>query len=404
MRILIYSNHFLPHIGGIEFVTHNLATALYQMGHDVTVAVPTYDRHVHKLVLPYKQIFIKLFPKIPRMLFISLIILKEHLLQRYDIIHAQTAYGTGYEALFLKKILNIPLIITPQGGDIYTYEPLNYGLRLKKKVEKRLRVAIQCADVVTSASEKMIKTLNDLGYKHDHFTLYNGTCLSFFSNTEHQRTITRKEMNICDNKLVLISVGRNSPIKGYKILLEALRILKEKSINKEWMCILAGKNVHCLKNDIDKFSLQKEVLLRSDLPIEYSDQGIPMAPSKTIISLLCASDIFISPALSGGFELSTPDAFAAGLPVIIGDNNGSCDLIRMRNAGLIVRNGDADEFASAIHNLIKDDDLRFKYRKNALLTAPELDWHNIALESLKIYKSILGNDAENVKCKVQTEA
>jgi glycosyltransferase involved in cell wall biosynthesis len=295
----------------------------------------------------------------------------------------------------LRKFINVPIVITPQGGDVFTFLPLKYGNMLKeKKTRLKTEFTIKTADAITHSSLKMKKVLADLSYEGKSYYIPNGTWLSYFPRTV--RDACREKLHIPPDSLVFISVGRNSPIKGYHMLLRALSLLKSKlKTNMNWRMIIIGKNAEDLKNDILDLKIYDNVLLKSDIPVEYNEQNIPKVPPGEIVQLLCAADIYVAPALSGGFELSCADAFAAGLPIIIGDNNGSCDFVRAHQAGVVVENGKADAFADAMYTLISDEESRLSMTENVLKAAPNLDWGSIAKQYMRIFRDVAAQRANS---------
>ena len=61
MKICIITSHYLPHIGGVELATYNLANELIKFGHEVHIITPKFSNYneiddggiiLHRLFVP----------------------------------------------------------------------------------------------------------------------------------------------------------------------------------------------------------------------------------------------------------------------------------------------------------------------------------------------------------------
>ncbi|GAJ22296.1 unnamed protein product, partial [marine sediment metagenome] len=63
----------------------------------------------------------------------------EKIKTEFDILHCHFAYPSGYCGVKLKKIFNIPVVITVHGVDIQNKPDINYGIRLNPQIDKKVR-------------------------------------------------------------------------------------------------------------------------------------------------------------------------------------------------------------------------------------------------------------------------
>lgn len=384
MKIAIVTDHFLPHIGGAEYASHCLATALTDRGHQVVVVAPQV-----KMVEPktnyaiIRYINSRFFPPVLAR-YLALATARD--VCKPDIIHAQLIAPAGIGIFPYAKFMNIPLLVSPQGADIHTSLVMNYGLLLNPKYRSKIESLLKRLDAVTYSSRLMKKLLHTHGFRGDHaYYLPNGTVTARFHHQQRQQL--RRALGFADDSVVIVTISRHSPIKGLAQLVQALGHLPPNV--PPWQVVIAGSNVQNLASHINEVGLTDKVRLMSNLPFEFDDCGIPIIPAPAIAELLTASDIYAAPALSGGFELSSADAIAAGLATVIFDENGSKDFIEDATAGIVVPTHDIAAFANALATLIRDEQLRFTMRQNALLASPTLDWKAIAHSVEMIYQSIL---------------
>lgn len=391
VKIAIVTDHFLPRIGGAEYASHCLATALADRGHQITVVAPQLKKNEPKTNYSIiRYINNRFFPSV---LARSIAVATSGIFHKPDIIHAQLIAPAGIGIFPYSRFMNIPLLVSPQGADIHTFPAMNYGLLLNPKYQFKIESLLKRLDAVTYSSRLMKKLLYVHGFRGNHaYYLPNGTVTGRFHHQRRQQL--RRSFGFADDSVVIVAVSRYSPIKGLVQFVQALNRLP--SNLPRWQAVIAGSNVQNLAPQIEEAGLTAKVRLIPNLPFEFDDSGIPIIPSPAIADLLIASDIYAAPALSGGFELSSADAIAAGLATVIFDENGSKDFIEDTSAGIVVPTNDIAAFANALSTIIINKQLRSTMHHNALLAAPALDWKAIAQSVELIYQSILttqGNKA-----------
>ncbi len=389
MKILLVSDHYLPRIGGAEFATHCIADSLTRRGHDVTVMAPDLGDRTD-LKTRYRVVRYSCPRYIPPPLVKMLGLGRRYIRERFDVVHAQLLYPAGYESTWFTRLSGVPLVISPQGADIHTYEPMGYGLLLNPLFRKRTELAVRRADALTYSSPLMRENLRTLGNDLSNcWYLPNGTIVSRFDHS--RRGELRRSLGVPESTTLFVTVSRHSPIKGLSLMLGALAGMKDAA--GEWHAIVAGSNVQKLAGEIAEAGLRDRITLVSDIPVERDSDGIPICPAREIAELLTASDIYVAPALSGGFELSSADAMAAGLPTIIADENGGKDVVERYGAGIVFPTGDVDALRQAMLRLHCEQDERGAMRERALGAAGNLDWDAIAAGAEEIYRNVI--DARN---------
>jgi glycosyltransferase involved in cell wall biosynthesis len=178
-------------------------------------------------------------------------------------------------------------------------------------------------------------------------TIHNGIDTSLFtshSNTSKQQF--RKSLGIPDNVLLLGSVGRLHPSKGFSDLISALVKIKSKLKSVKVIIVGDGKLSNNLKLQVkyDKLSDAIEFIgLRNDVP-----------------DILSALDIFVLPSLWEAFGIAILEAMAAGKPVVATSVGGIPEVVIDGETGILVPASDPDALANAIIRLIEDEELRVK--------------------------------------------
>lgn len=388
MNIAILSDHFLPQIGGGEFIVHYWAEGLAKRGHQVVVPTlrPINQSEDQGMRFSYS---VDRSAQIPYAYTLSRLIqlYRIHHNFKLDIVHANFIYPAGRIGTLIQRWLGVPCVVSGQGSDILVYEPLQYGNLLNPEVlRKTKKVLTQAAGLIFNC-DRVKDRFAELGASPDRmYNLYNGTSLDKMKSD--QRAILRTRYGIGSADVVFITVCRHSPIKGLHVLLEAVRILKDHKT--PFKVMLVGPRVEKLRNAVKENGIEERILIVGELPLEVDTSSqIPNMPSQAVVDHLFASDVFISPSLSGTFELSASDAMAAGRAIIVSDNIGNKDVVENGTNGFVFANGDAQELAGVMKVMLDNPSgIQGMGDKNREL-AKTLDWNYLSGELESIYRKVI---------------
>ncbi len=211
----------------------------------------------------------------------------------------------------------------------------------------------------------------------------NGTHLRRFRGWE--REALRRSFGVSADEVVFLTVNRLSPIKGLPVLLRAAAQLAQ-HFPRGWRLWIAGVGTEALRR-WDTIPAAVEFL--GEMPREYDRSGMPLQPPEALLQRFVAADVYVAPALSGGFELSCADALAAGLPLVICRTNGAQDLVQDFGAGIVVPPADEKALVAALQRLLSCPQERHRMRQAALRAAEVLDWSVLAQRYLELYRWVL---------------
>ncbi|MCS6965784.1 MAG: glycosyltransferase family 4 protein [Candidatus Kapabacteria bacterium] len=382
MHVAILTYHFLPRLGGVEIAVHELATALVAVGLEVSVIAPQIPGDMRP---PYHLVALPQWRGIPRWIRTYRALWDLYRRHPYDVLHVQMLYPAGYDACRFSSQRNIPTVISPQGADIHVYEPLGYGLRLSPRVERRVRIAARRATVVTVSSRLMQREMALLAPQVAERAVYlpNGTWVDRFRGYNRQEL--RLHFGLQPEEVVFITVSRNSPIKGLPLLLRVARRLGAE-FPQGWRLWIIGVGTGELASAAQGIPVE----FIGHIPVERDARGAPIQPPTALAQRLLAADVYVTPAFSGGFELSCADAFASGLPVIICRTNGAQDLVQDYGAGIVVPPADESALLSALRWMILHPVERQAMRHRSCEVAQQLDWKVLAERCHRLYESLRG--------------
>lgn len=382
MHVALLTYHFLPRIGGVEVAVHSLAAALVAQGIEVSVVAPA---AAAGLQLPYRLVPLPRWPGVPRRLRAWAALERLYRVRPYQILHAQMLYPAGADAVWFGRWRKVPVVLTPQGADIHVYEPLGYGLRLRPALERRIRAAVRNAAGLTVSSALMRRELAllDAAAAERALFLPNGTVVERFPVGERERL--RRHFGIEPEEVVFLTVSRNSPIKGLGYLLRAVQQLGQ-DFPSGWRLWVAGVGTGELSAQAAQLP---QVEFLGDVALEYDAAGVPVQPPRALAERFVAADVYVTAALSGGFELSCADALAAGLPLVICYTNGAQDLVQEHGVGVVVPPADERALAEALRSLLLHPAERERMRQRARQVAQGLDWSALAQRCVEFYRQLL---------------
>jgi glycosyltransferase involved in cell wall biosynthesis len=105
-------------------------------------------------------------------------------------------------------------------------------------------------------------------------------------------------------------------------------------------------------------------------------------------ALLSGATAFVFPSLYEGFGLPPLEAMACGTPAIASNRSSLPEVVG--EGGILVEPTDVEALAEAMESLLTDDALRAELRRRALAQAAKFSWKQTALETLAIYRKVVG--------------
>ena len=227
--------------------------------------------------------------------------------EKYDIVHCHTPVAAMCTRLACRKARKkgTKVFYTAHGFHFYKGAPLKNWL-LYYPVEK---ICAKFTDVlITINQEDYTLAQKKLKAKQVEYVPGVGVDVIKFGQTSVNKVAKRKELNIPESALLLLSVGELNKNKNHETVIRAIKDL-------DVYYIIAGKGnlQEHLENIIYECNMTERVKLlgyRSDVAELYQ-----------------TADIFILPSIREGLNVSIIEAMASGLPVICGRIRGNIDLI-----------------------------------------------------------------------------
>jgi glycosyltransferase involved in cell wall biosynthesis len=156
-----------------------------------------------------------------------------------------------------------------------------------------------------------------------------------------------------DGTRIVLNVGRSIRGKNQQLLIKAFSMISREF--PEWKVRIYGADAG-----------NREELIRLANDLGLGGQGEFFDPVVNIDHVYQNADIFAFPSLYEGFPRALGEAASHGLPcLVIEDCIVTSELVRKGQFGFVSKNN-SEEYAMKLKQLITDDDIRQRQRRNAV--------------------------------------
>lgn len=224
---------------------------------------------------------------------------------------------------------------------------------------------VQSSDAVTCVS-RSIKNLVQRNHSRPIDVVHNGVDVS-----EFDYSLKGRENN------TLLYVGRLGPRKGIPRLLTVARYLRDREVDFTLRIVGKGQLEPEIRKTIDNYELHDCV------------EFLGFVDRDELLQLFQQTAIYIHLPEFEGLPTTVLEAMASGAPVIATDVPGCRDVIEHGENGVLVRRNDQAHIADQVSELLRDDERRKEYGKNARDTVEgDFDWTQIGEDYESIYKEV----------------
>ena len=286
-----------------------------------------------------------------------------------EVIHAHWLFPQGTIAAFLGKLLDIPVIITTHGGDVFGLQSSLLG-RIK-------RWSIRNCTAWSSNTRKTAEAVGT-GLPAARVIPMGIDFEKFHSN--HSQTNYLKKDPDC---FILLFVGRLAEKKGVSDLIKAFSLLPAECQKKTELWIIGDGE----KRD----ELVKQVI---DLGINPRVKFWGCIPNEQLPPYYAAADIFIAPSIidsSGDTEgqgVVLLEALASKTAIISTRVGGIEEVIRHGETGILIAPKQPEQLKDAIIQLLKNKPLREKLTRNGVEHVQEYEWKMIGKKFVDLYRFV----------------
>jgi glycosyltransferase involved in cell wall biosynthesis len=382
----MFTNTYLPHVGGVARSVANFTEDLQSLGHRLLVVAPTFpDREAGEdadavLRVPALQNFngSDFSVRIPLPFVIN---------ERIDefrphVIHSHHPFLMGDSAMRAAYRRNLPLVFTHHTlYEQYTHYVSSYSSIMKRfAVELSTLYANLCSQVV-APSTSIAELIAERGVKRPIEVIPTGVDLDFFRREGDKGF--RKDFHIPAEALVIGHLGRLAPEKNLGFLAEAVASAM-KTDERLWFLVVG------------------EGPSKVDIRKTFSDAGLSerlvMAGKQTgedLARAYHAMDLFVFSSKSETQGMVLAEAMACRLPVIALDAPGAREVVRDgENGRLLGEDAESESFSEAIVDFFsgENEETADKWRKESLETASVFSRGESAQKMSALYNRVTEAD------------
>lgn len=293
---------------------------------------------------------------------------KELILNKPDLVHIHSSFGGSFyrklPIIYMASIFKIPIVNHIHGSaiaDLY----INASPKKKKLVEKCFD---KCRYLIVLSEEwkekiSVVKTSTPTVVVENYSVI-------------HKECLCKKTSEI---KQILF-LGFITELKGCFDIPEIVEKVT-RQYDKIKVILAGSGEVKKVQEILKKKKLEKYFIFPGWVKKEEKEK------------LLKTANLFLLPSYTEAMPMSILEAMGYGLPIIASNVGGIPQLVEDGKNGFMVKPGDIDGFATAILNIIKNDDLNYEMGKSSLEKADEkysLEGH---IEKIKVlYEAVLRRD------------
>lgn len=356
LNIAIGTESFPPTIDGISSVAKCYADIINDGLGKATVVVPeipndedykyTYDIYRYKSLFTFGEGYPVGWPFNPKYA-------NDIINMNFDILHSHCPIATSYFFRRINRIKRIPQVLTYHTKYEYDFEARIPTPLIKRRAYGMLLNNIKCADEVWVTSKGTCDSLRKVGYEGDFVVMPNGCDLPKAYCTEAEHDMIRRKHQIPPNIPVLIFVGRMMWYKNIKLILDALKQLKECGRDFRMILIGMGPDENAIKKYAKKILIDDKTIFtgqlydRSELQIYYS-----------------LADLLVFPSVFDTNGLVVREAAASGTPALVVHDSCAAEGITDCETGFLCLES-SRSIARVIDEILDNKDLLNRVGENA---------------------------------------
>lgn len=380
MNILMFTNTFIPHVGGVARSVQGFADEFRKLGHRVLVVAPIFDEvplgETDVIRVPAVQNFNGSDFSVP----VPVSGKVNAALREFApaIVHSHHPFLLGDSALRISASREIPVVFTHHTMyEMYTHYVPGDSPRIKRFVMDLVTGYCNLCNAVIAPSRTVAEEIVRRGVKSPVEVIPTGVRTEIFSAGDGEAF--RKNAGIPADAFVVGHVGRIAPEKNLAFLAGAVaRFLRR---NPKARFLLVGEGP--IKKEIEKM---------------YSDGGLGdrlhslgVMDHPELASAYRGMDVFAFSSRTETQGMVLTEAMAAGTPVVAIDASGVREVVRDGVNGRLLPREDEEEFASALEWVARltpeeREDLAAEIAK----TVEEFSMHRTASKILSLYECLAG--------------
>ncbi|QVK19407.1 glycosyltransferase [Mycoplasmatota bacterium] len=294
----------------------------------------------------------------------------------FDILHVHCPFSSGQLALKLAQKKQIPIVASFHSK---FYDDFKQALKndfLAKLAVKRIVSFYEKVDYVWTVNESTAETLKSYGFNKKIEIMPNGTDFKANIDINENKKYMNELYHIQNNELVFLFVGQHIWQKNIKLIVEALKQLKQSNLPFKMFFIGEGYAKNDLMSLVNQYSLTNHV------------QFMGKITNRELLKRFFArADLFIFPSVYDNAPIVVREAAALNTPsIVIDGSNAQEGIIDGVNGFTCLEN--VTSLANKINLISQDKDKLKEIGNNAKETVAR-SWESIVDQVAEKYQDII---------------
>lgn len=379
MNVAMFTNLYLPRVGGVSLSVERFARRLRERDHRVLVVCPSFpnqpDREPWVARVPAIQQFNGSDFSVPLPLSFDL----SEALDAFepDLIHAHHPFLLGDAALRAAAHRALPLVYTHHTMYEFVTHYVPGDSRAMKEYLVRLvaRYADLCERVI-APSESIREVLMGRGVEVPVDVAPTGVEVAAFEHGDP--AASRRKLGIPPDAFVMGYVGRMTPEKSIGLLARAAMEAMKRLPEARLLLIGSGSEQRSVRRLFEDAGQAHRAVIAGTLS------------GQELVDAYHAMDVFLFASKTETQGMVLAEAMAAGRPVVALDAPGAREIVRDGVNGRLVKEESAEALAQgALWTANRDADGLSALRREARRTASDYDESACAQRLLAIYRATL---------------
>ena len=379
MNIAMFTNTYLPQVGGVARSVQTFAEEFRRQGHRVLIVAPEFegmdDNEEHVVRVPAIQHFNGTDFSVP-MPVPGLVASTMRQFQP-QIVHAHHPFLMGSTAMRVARSRGLPLVFTHHTmWDQYThYASAESPVASKFTASLATGFANLCSAVI-APSQSIADLLRERGVVARIDVVPTGVDADHYAHGDG--AAFRRARGIPESAIVAGYVGRLAPEKNLGFLAQAAARFAGSEPRARLLIVGSGPAEADIRRAFAEVNLEDRLIMAG------------ICEGQELIDAYHAMDFFAFASLTETQGMVLTEAMAAGRPAVALDGPGVRDVVRDRVNGRLVNQQEVDQFAAALAWTASRTTAQIeRLRAAARATAERLSMPRTARRALRLYELLL---------------
>ena len=307
----------------------------------------------------------------------------------YDLYHGHYI-DAGIVTLDVAKALGRPAFFTAHSLGAWKREQMQEDpeemekkYKFKHRIAEELRIfkSVQAQTVTTELQKEKLKELYD-------FTSDNVVVISPGVDVHTFRRLKPGETKVETDlpARYIFCLSRIDTNKGHDFLLYAFDKVRTQIPDID--LVIGGGSLKPQPRELEVRGMMEEIIAEKDMHERVHIIGY--VPDEMLVPYYRQAQLFVLPSVFEPFGMTTLEAMACAIPVVVSRFGGIKNVIDSGKNGLLVDPSNPDEFAEAMVKILKDQELSGNLGRQGLETIQRyFSWEAIAEKHIAFYERFM---------------